>query len=488
MSTIINGGVSMQYQWPAKFNFITKKITVKKADNKGFYIRGYASVSEIVDRQDEIVSSEALKGAVQGLMSEGDTLFFNHNYDQPIGRIVKAVVDKKGLFIEAFISETRPDIRKQVEEGILKRFSIGGEVLEAVSERNEELGREIIRITKMSLYEVSLVGVPANPKAEVIDYVIKCALKDVKKNKPEELKVDNEKIKNKVVETAEEKSIREALENQVRLEEEENKAIEEAEKEVVEPVEEVVEAEEKTEEEKIIEEKEELEEEKVDDEEVEDIKEVAEEEEKTEEAVESEEKEEDEKSEKSIKQNPEDMIEKTTEKDVSLAKSISDKVDAIHKAVLMNSKPVVTLWDSDVKEIIPDFEKLAVGTEIKLKVIATVSEKAEMSNDNVEGAETYKYLSFKVSEVSEYGKRNEVAVEKAEEPVKEVKVEKEVKEPSSRKGVIQERVDTTESSLMKKLSGKSPCEIMDDSSLWNSLDESMKSEVKKAYKTGMISL
>jgi len=168
---------------PVKFEFFTNKLEFGslskgqgKTDEK-FYVRGYASTPDL-DRQDELITWEALK-KVEDHLVKNSTLFFDHNYGKPIGRVVKSKVDEVGLFIEAYISKTQPDIRTLIEEGILNRFSIGGRILEM--EPAPDLGKEAARVLDLELFEVSLVGVPANAEAKVTDYIRK-ALKEAGKD------------------------------------------------------------------------------------------------------------------------------------------------------------------------------------------------------------------------------------------------------------------------------------------------------------------
>ena len=490
------------YEFPVKFEVFTKEVE-KQQKGKDFYVRGYASVAEVVDRQDEIISIEALKGAVKGLLEHGDTLFFNHDYDRPIGKITRAVVDKKGLFIEALISKTEPEMSIKIQEGILKRFSIGGQVLEAETVRDEKRGKEIPRVTKLELYEVSLVGVPANAQAEVVDYVLKDLFSK---------KVLEEKTKDLVneEETEMEKSIREALEAQQKEDDDHNKQVEEDEAKVEDK------EEEKTEEEKIKEEKEDVEEkeekeEVKEEEKKEEVKEKKEVEEEKEEVKEEEKKDEEEKKqekkeveekenkadedkeeqeketkeEKSQDINPEDLIEKVTEEDVDLVKSLQTTIKELEKAVLMNHKPALILLNSDVEEVVKDFHKMDIGTEVTFRVKAKLKEKAERAKDD-EGEQTYKFVEFGVSEVTLAGSKKQEEPEVKKEEQSEVKKDTEKKfenkEKPKRKGVLQENEKTKKKSLEEM----TPAEIMADEDLWDSLDSDTQEAVKKAYKFNML--
>jgi len=170
------------YSQNLKFDCITAIKSEKSA--KDFYIIGYASTPTI-DRQDEIITAQALKAAEGDLLKpQNSTLFLNHNYDKPIGKITEVKYTDAGLLIKVLISETEPKIRKQIEEGLWTSFSIGGIIKEIEQIHDKELDKDIVKITSIELVEVSLVGVPANPEANLISVLSK-SLTDVKIDRKE---------------------------------------------------------------------------------------------------------------------------------------------------------------------------------------------------------------------------------------------------------------------------------------------------------------
>ena len=449
------------------FKLYTSNITWQKAvdeDGKGFYVRGYASVADVIDRQNEIVTNEALKFALADLIKHGDTLFFNHNYDQPIGAITKAVVDSKGLLIEAFISETRPDIRKQIEEKILKRFSIGGTVLEAYEDTDVKTGTKVVYITKMEIYEVSLVGVPANKHAEVVDYVLKSAYLDFKKKSEMEDDMANAK-KKKVEEVT---PVTSTTEEAVVI----TPAVEEVVEQAAEATTEVVEAAPEA------------------------ITEAAEATEEVAEAV-------------VVTKSVEEAAVETpvVDKDAcevigaeaNLMKSVDERLAKIEKAVLVEYRPILTILDKDVEAVIANFKDLAVGDTLTLKIVAKVVEKAEVANNN-DGGTTYKMVSVKAEAVDVVSTETEAsqksAVSEVESIVEELPVEKSidnvskverVSEKSIRKGINVEDIANEEvRQFAGKFQNKSAAEIINDPDLFNSLDEEGKALVKAAWKESLL--
>ena len=147
----------------------------KQTEESGeFHIVGYAATTDF-DMQGDVITDEALMGSSLDLL-KNSTVLLNHDIKLPIGKVTKAEFDKHGLLIDVLISKTEPDIIQKIKEGILNKFSIRGEVLEREKKYMPELDRVVNVIKRMSLIEVSLVSVPANPEAKAIGWYISKAL------------------------------------------------------------------------------------------------------------------------------------------------------------------------------------------------------------------------------------------------------------------------------------------------------------------------
>ncbi len=148
---------------------------LKQEDQSGeFHIVGYAATSDF-DMQGDIIADEALRASSPDLL-KNSTVLLNHDIKRPIGRVTKAEFDKHGLLIDVLISKTEPEIIQKIKEGVLNKFSIRGEVLEREKKYMPELDRMVNVIKRMTLVEVSLVSVPANPEAKAIGWYIAKAL------------------------------------------------------------------------------------------------------------------------------------------------------------------------------------------------------------------------------------------------------------------------------------------------------------------------
>ncbi|MFA5138341.1 MAG: HK97 family phage prohead protease [Elusimicrobiota bacterium] len=139
-----------------------------------FHVLGYAATTDF-DNQGDILAPEALEAAALDLI-KNSTVLLNHDLKLPIGRVVSVKFDNRGLLIDALISSTEPEVIQKIKEGVLNKFSIRGQVLDRERKFSKEQDRVVNIIKRVSLVEVSLVSVPANPEARAIGWYISKAL------------------------------------------------------------------------------------------------------------------------------------------------------------------------------------------------------------------------------------------------------------------------------------------------------------------------
>jgi len=120
-------------------------------------IEGYASTRDI-DRTGEVVEPGAFADSLKEFMTN-PVLTYMHDWSNPIGKVLDARIDEVGLFIRAEISETALKVWKLIEEGILRAFSIGYEVV------GEKVVDGVNHILQLALFEVAVVSIPANRRA-----------------------------------------------------------------------------------------------------------------------------------------------------------------------------------------------------------------------------------------------------------------------------------------------------------------------------------
>lgn len=153
------------------------KVELKQADDGKPSITAYAST---FDREPDCYGDVVAKGAFAKTLEEwreselSIPLLFGHRTDDPmmnLGKVVNAMEDEKGLLIEAEFDMDNPNAvkaRRDVLAGTLGKMSFAFEVLD---EAPVELEGGIManELREMKLFEVSLVPIPANQHAVVVD-------------------------------------------------------------------------------------------------------------------------------------------------------------------------------------------------------------------------------------------------------------------------------------------------------------------------------
>lgn len=150
-----------------------KSFELKEGENG--VVEGYASTwTKTPDSYGDIVIKGAFTDTLKKRKATGHPfpLCFNHDFDQIIGAVFEAEEDDYGLKIKASFLNTpaAQEKRELVKEGIVWQFSFAYSVLGSEAPTEEEKKQGIFqKLTKLDLYEVSLVPVPANQTAVVTD-------------------------------------------------------------------------------------------------------------------------------------------------------------------------------------------------------------------------------------------------------------------------------------------------------------------------------
>ncbi len=150
-----------------------KSFELKEGENG--VVEGYASTwTKTPDSYGDIVIKGAFTDTLKKRKASGHPfpLCFNHDFDQIIGSVFEAYEDDYGLKVRASFLNTpaAQEKRELVKEGIVWQFSFAYSVLGSEAPTEEEKKQGIWqKLTKLDLYEVSLVPVPANQTAVVTD-------------------------------------------------------------------------------------------------------------------------------------------------------------------------------------------------------------------------------------------------------------------------------------------------------------------------------
>ncbi len=169
-------------------------------------VAGYASV-EVVDKQGDVITKEALKDAFRKFMENpsyrnvqlahsniqvGDVV---PNYTDNEGRLWKSEVDDVGMFV---VVKLRDDIEKakevsaEIRKGVLRGFSIGGQAFKRVRKSDPKRG-DYQEISKLELHEITICEKGINPEATFS--ILKEDKNNTEVNKLTETENDNEMMK-----------------------------------------------------------------------------------------------------------------------------------------------------------------------------------------------------------------------------------------------------------------------------------------------------
>lgn len=153
-------------------------IPFKEVRDENRVVVGYASV-DMLDKQNEVITLEALKDAFPRFMESGFNITGVMHSNFPSGRVLeewedsggqmwKSGCDEHGLFI---VSQVRDDVKRAdevwdlIKEDRLKAYSIGGQAIIKIPVCDDQ--KCYWRIDKLDIHEISYVDNPANPGSRI---------------------------------------------------------------------------------------------------------------------------------------------------------------------------------------------------------------------------------------------------------------------------------------------------------------------------------
>ncbi|MBL0942618.1 MAG: HK97 family phage prohead protease [Alphaproteobacteria bacterium] len=148
---------------------ITSPFKIQTLNHQGLF-SGYASVFNIEDEQNDIIKPGAFCRSLETLERQSllPKMLWQHDAHQPIGRWLFMEEDEKGLYVEGqLIFEVRraQEAYALIRSKAIDGLSIGYRVQESFKERSSQTRH----ITKLELFEVSLVTFAANPAARIMN-------------------------------------------------------------------------------------------------------------------------------------------------------------------------------------------------------------------------------------------------------------------------------------------------------------------------------
>ena len=140
-------------------------LQIKALTENGIF-EGYASIFNVIDDTQDMIMPGAFKDTLQ---AQKVKLLWQHEHTRPIGKILDMYEDNNGLYIKA---QLILDIQQGQEAySLLKSDVINGLSIGYVPLAHKiDNKRGIRKITKVELWEISLVTFPANRLAMVTNY------------------------------------------------------------------------------------------------------------------------------------------------------------------------------------------------------------------------------------------------------------------------------------------------------------------------------
>lgn len=134
------------------------------ADEKAGIIKGYGSYFGNKDSDNDVI----MKGAYKKTIAEnGERVkyLYQHDMNQPIGKMTELYEDEKGLVFVAEIAKTQlgKDVVELMKSGVITENSVG---IMPIQKNNKGDYREI---NEVKLYEISAVTLAANDQAKILD-------------------------------------------------------------------------------------------------------------------------------------------------------------------------------------------------------------------------------------------------------------------------------------------------------------------------------
>ena len=144
-----------------------------KADAESGKISGYFSTYDrIPDSYGDIVAPGAFTDSIKAREDSGHpfALCWNHDLDQIIGKVDSIEDTEKGPLMTASFFDTplAQEKRSIVQSGVVYQFSFAYSIEDAKQVTLED-GTKANELRKLDLHEVSIVPIPANPRAEVTE-------------------------------------------------------------------------------------------------------------------------------------------------------------------------------------------------------------------------------------------------------------------------------------------------------------------------------
>ena len=151
-----------------------KNFQIKSDDDSGKISGYFATYDRIPDSYGDVIAEGAFTETIEKRKDSGHPfpLCWGHDLNQIIGAVYPEDIEdtEKGPLMTAsfFNSPLAQEKREIVKSGVVYQFSFAYDILDS-GEVTLEDGTKANELRKLDLFEVSIVPIPANPRAEVTD-------------------------------------------------------------------------------------------------------------------------------------------------------------------------------------------------------------------------------------------------------------------------------------------------------------------------------
>ena len=144
--------------------FLHSMLLLKDIEKNGVF-SGYASVFNVIDKQNDLILPGAFK---KNLNNNKVKLLWQHDPGEPIGNIIDIYENEVGLYIVAQLLlsiQKAKDVYLMLKSEMIDGLSIG--YIPVKYDIDHETGTRLLK--EVELWEVSLVTFPANLAAQVVN-------------------------------------------------------------------------------------------------------------------------------------------------------------------------------------------------------------------------------------------------------------------------------------------------------------------------------
>ena len=149
-----------------------KSFGLKEAGGNGKISGYFSTYDRTPDSYGDVIAQGAFTETIKAREESGHKfpLCWNHDLDQIIGQVDSIEDTEKGPLMTASFFDTplAQEKRAIVKSGVVYQFSFAYEVKDAALVTLED-GTKANELRELELFEVSIVPIPANPRAEVTE-------------------------------------------------------------------------------------------------------------------------------------------------------------------------------------------------------------------------------------------------------------------------------------------------------------------------------